>query len=179
MVRRSGRSRSRGRPERYEAPVETPKTPKAAKAAAKVEEPKKKLEFVEGDAVMARWPGSSLFFKAKVNLVREDDEEYDVEYENGTVYTIRAKDVFKVDSKVMKKAAGTRRSKSRGRGRSAGRQKKAAATPAKAADESADESSPVATEDKEEDKTDAKPKTAPKTPKVSKKVVETPYQSFC
>jgi len=174
MVRRSGRSRSRGRPERYEAPVETPKTPKAAKAAAKAEEPKKKLEFVEGDAVMARWPGSSLFFKAKVNLVREDDEEYDVEYENGTVYTIRAKDVFKVDSKVMKKAAGTRRSKSRGRGRSAGRQKKAAATPAKAADESADESSPVATEDKEEDKTDAKPKPAPKTPKVSKKVVETP-----
>ena len=47
------------------------------------------MQFGEGDAVMARWPGSSLFFKAKINFVRDDDNEYDVEYENGTVYTIK------------------------------------------------------------------------------------------
>ena len=82
MVRRSGRSRSRGRPDRFEsenyaekaAPAaKTPKTPKAKKG--KAEEEAKKLEFSVGDAVMARWPGSSLFFKAKVTLVREGDDE--------------------------------------------------------------------------------------------------------
>merc|ERR1711983_765909 len=110
-----------------------------AKAPKAAEEAKKGLEFSEGDAVMARWPGSSLFFKAKVTLVREGDDEYDVEYENGTVYTLRSKDVYKADSKVLKKAAGTRRSKSRGRGRSAGRQKKAKEAPV-ASEDSADES---------------------------------------
>jgi len=178
MVRRSGRSRSRGRPDRFEdvnyeknaakAAPKTPKTPKAKKAAKAAEEEPKGPEFVVGDAVMARWPGSSLFFKAKVTFVRDEDEEYDVEYENGTVYTIRAKDVYKADSKVLKKATGTRRSKSRGRGRSAAREKKAAKP---AADESsADEGAADA------DKTDSKPAPAPKTPRVSRsaKVVETP-----
>ena len=178
MVRRSGRSRSRGRPDRFEdvnyeknaakAAPKTPKTPKAKKAAKAAEEEPKGLEFVVGDAVMARWPGSSLFFKAKVTFVRDEDEEYDVEYENGTVYTIRAKDVYKADSKVLKKATGTRRSKSRGRGRSAAREKKDAKP---AADESsADEGAADA------DKTDSKPAPAPKTPRVSRsaKVVETP-----
>ena len=47
------------------------------------------MQFAEDESVMARWPGSSLFFKAKINFVREDDNEYDVEYENGTVYTIK------------------------------------------------------------------------------------------
>jgi hypothetical protein len=28
--------------------------------------------------------------QAKVTYVRDDDAEYDVEYENGTVYTIKA-----------------------------------------------------------------------------------------
>ena len=70
MVRRSGRSRSRGRTETYQAPVKTPK-PKAAKAPKVKDEPT--LEFGEGAAVMARWPGSSLFFKAKVTLAREDE----------------------------------------------------------------------------------------------------------
>jgi len=70
--------------------------------------------FKEGEEVMARWPGSSLFFKAKVSYVRPEDNEYDVEYENGTVYTIKAKDVYKQDSSVMKKT-GRGRSKSRGR----------------------------------------------------------------
>merc|ERR1739842_245562 len=98
----------------YKAPVPTPKAkvPKTPKA-----EPKPKLDFAEGAAVMARWPGSSLFFKAKVTLVREEEQEYDVEFENGTVYTLKGKDVYKADSKVMKKAPTRARSKSRGRGR--------------------------------------------------------------
>jgi len=166
MVRRSGRSRSRGRPDRFEsenyaekaAAPPAPKTPRAKKVK---EEESKKLEFSLGDAVMARWPGSSLFFKAKVTLVREGDDEYDVEYENGTVYTLRSKDVYKADSKVLKKAAGARRSKSRGRGRSAGRQKKVKEAPV-ASEDSADESAA--------DKTDSKPapkaEKAPKTPKA-------------
>lgn len=173
MVRRSGRSRSRGRPDKYEAVNYEKKSPQTktpkAKKGAKAEEPveKKKMEFAVDDAVMARWPGSSLFFKAKVTFVREDDEEYDVEYENGTVYTIRAKDVYKADAKVLKKATGTRRSKSRGRGRSAGRKKKEVETPVKAAlEESADEAEGDKTEKTE---TDApKPKAVPKTPKVAK-----------
>jgi hypothetical protein len=31
----------------------------------------------------------------QVNLVRADDEEYDVEYENGTVFTVPSKDVYR------------------------------------------------------------------------------------
>ena len=127
MPRRSTRSRSRGRPDRYQAgdaPVseEKPRAVKAVKAKAVKKEPvEKTMAFAEGDEVMARWPGSSLFFKAKVTMVRVEEDEYDVEYENGTVYTIRAKDVYKSSSKIMKKA-GSRRSKSRGR--SAAREKK-------------------------------------------------------
>merc|ERR1719384_1320541 len=113
---------------------------------------------------MARWPGSSLFFKAKVVLVREEDEEYDVEYENGTVYTVRAKDVYKADSKVLKKAAGARRSKSRGRGRSAGRQKKAAAEPAAGDDSAAEDTAAAAADTTDTSAAEEKPKPAPKTP---------------
>ena len=122
MVRRSGRSRSRGRPERYEAPVETPKTPKAAKAAAKAEEPKKKLDFVEGDAVMARWPGTALYFKSKVTYVRDDDNEYDVQFEDGTIYTLKAKEVKKMEAIPTAKKTPSR---SRSRGRSPSRKSKA------------------------------------------------------
>ena len=172
MPRRSARSRSRGRPDRYEEAAATPKPKKVAKPKAEAEPEEKKM-FGEGEAVMARWPGSSLFFKAKVVLVREEDEEYDVEYENGTVYTVRAKDVYKADSKVLKKAAGARRSKSRGRGRSAGRQKKAAAEPA-AGDESAAEDTAAAA-DTTDTAAEEKPKPAPKTPKTPKaKAVATP-----
>jgi len=116
MVRRSTRSRSRGRPERYQAgelPVSQEK-PKAKPEKKEVTPAPKKMAFAEGDEVMARWPGSSLYFKAKVTLVREEENDYDVEYENGIVYTIRAKDVYKASSKILKKA-GSRRSKSRGK----------------------------------------------------------------
>merc|ERR1719509_352448 len=57
---------------------------------------------------MGRWPGSNLYFKAKVVLLREEDNEYDVEFSNGTVFTLKAKDVYK----DMPKRG---RSKSRGR----------------------------------------------------------------
>jgi len=61
-----------------------------------------------GTEVMGRWPGSNLYFKAKVVLVRDEDNEYDVEFSNGTVFTLKAKDVYK----DMPKRG---RSKSRGR----------------------------------------------------------------
>ena len=68
----------------------TPKSPKSAKkvskAAASPETPKEgevitvyEMAFTEGDAVMAKWPGTNLFFKAKVTFVRDDDNEYDVQ----------------------------------------------------------------------------------------------------
>lgn len=69
----------------------------------------------EGADVMGRWPGSNLYFKAKVTLVREEENEYDVEFENGTVFTIKAKDVYR--EKVV-------RGRSKSRGRSQGRSKK-------------------------------------------------------
>lgn len=66
-----------------------------------------------------------------MTYVRDDDAEYDVEYENGTVYTIKAKDVYKQTSAVMKRADRAR-SKSRGRspGRAKGKTEVAADSPA-------------------------------------------------
>jgi protein-S-isoprenylcysteine O-methyltransferase Ste14 len=84
------------------------------------------MQYDEGAAVMAKWPGSSLFFKATVRYVRDDDNEYDVEYENGTVYTIKAKDVYSQESSVLKKTATSTRARSRSRGRSPGRGRAAA-----------------------------------------------------
>ena len=110
------RSASRGR-----ALAKTPKsTKKAAKTPAKV-----KMEFSEGDNVMARWPGTSLYFKAKVTFVREDDGEYDVQYEDGTIFTIKSKDVR---TGGTMSATATRKktpSRSRSRGRSPARKTKA------------------------------------------------------
>lgn len=186
MVRRSTRSRSRGRPDRYqagEAPAveEQPKTKVTKKKAEEKKE--KKMAFEEGNEVMARWPGSSLYFKAKVTLVRPDEDEYDVEYENGTVYTIRAKDVYKASSKIMKKA-GSRRSKSRSRARSQAKEKKPKADVSSEADLSAEEEAAKKPEDEadsavEEPKAVEEPAVvkAPK-PKVVKEVkAETPTRS--
>ena len=186
MVRRSTRSRSRGRPDRYqagEAPAveEQPKTKVTKKKAEEKKE--KKMAFEEGNEVMARWPGSSLYFKAKVTLVRPDEDEYDVEYENGTVYTIRAKDVYKASSKIMKKA-GSRRSKSRSRARSQAKEKKPKADVSSEADLSAEEEASKKPDDEadsavEEPKAVEEPAVvkAPK-PKVVKEVkAETPTRS--
>ncbi len=60
--------------------------------------------------------------QAKVTYVRDEDAEYDVEYENGTVYTIKAKDVYKQTSAVIKRAE---RQRSKSRGRSPARSKRA------------------------------------------------------
>ena len=37
------------------------------------------MAFTEGDAIMAKWPGTNLYFKAKVTFVRDEDNEYDVQ----------------------------------------------------------------------------------------------------
>ena len=58
-----------------------------------------------------------------MSYVRDEGAEYDVEYENGTVYTIKAKDVYKQTSAVLKRAE---RQRSKSRGRSPGRPKSAA-----------------------------------------------------
>jgi len=168
MPRRSTRSRSRGRPDRYQAPVSEEK-PKRVKAEKK-EPVEKTMAFGEGDEVMARWPGSSLYFKAKVTLVRVEEDEYDVEYENGTVYTIRAKDVYKATTKILKKA-NTRRSKSKSRGRST---RKAKSEVVSEAEVSADEVSVAKTED-EADAPVEEPKAAEEPAAVEEpKVVEEP-----
>merc|ERR1711892_994357 len=122
---------------------------------------------------MARWPGSSLFFKAKVTMVREEEDEYDVEYENGTVYTIRAKDVYKSASKIMKKATASRRSKSRGR--SAAREKKPKSAEPVEAEIPADEE-PAAKAEDQADGADEEPKVvkAPKVKAVKEIKAETP-----
>ena len=125
------RSVSRGRPAKAspkkatpkkaaKTPAKTPaaKTPAAAPAAA---EAKGKLDFSEGDKVMARWPGTSLYFKAKITYVRQDDGEYDVQYEDGTIFTIKAKEVRSPDSIAPRKATTPARGRSRSRGRSPSR----------------------------------------------------------
>merc|ERR1712051_394842 len=76
------------------------------------------MAFEEGDEVMAKWPGTALFFKSKVTYVRSDDNEYDIQFEDGTVYTLKAKEVRKT---VKVAASKTERRRSRSRGRSPAR----------------------------------------------------------
>ena len=82
--------------------------------------------------------------QAKVTYVRDEDSEYDVEYENGTVYTIKAKDVYKQTSAVLKRAE---RQRSKSRGRSPGRPARAAAAAVKKAVETPAESPAVQVSD--------------------------------
>jgi len=84
------------------------------------------MEFEEGASVMAKWPGTQLYFKSKVTYVREDDNEYDVQFEDGTVYTLKAKDV-----KMNVKKATAPKPRSRSRGRSPSRKAKATPSAAK------------------------------------------------
>ena len=123
MVRRSSRSRSRGRPDVYQAGEV--KTPERKKVASKKEKPapeEKKMGFEAGDTVMAKWPGSKLYYNAKIQIVRAESNEYDVEFENGIVFTVIAKEVYKQSSGSLRKAVTSRKSKSRAR--STGRGKK-------------------------------------------------------
>ena len=48
--------------------------------------------FKVGDEVMAKWPGSNLWFKSKILAVTED--EYKVRYTDGTEEEIPKKDVM-------------------------------------------------------------------------------------
>eukprot|EP00092_Neocalanus_flemingeri_P014603 GFUD01015753.1.p1 GENE.GFUD01015753.1~~GFUD01015753.1.p1 ORF type:complete len:889 (+),score=228.79 GFUD01015753.1:240-2906(+) len=123
MVRRSSRSRSRGRPDVYQAGEvkSPPKKKQTGPKTPKVEE--KKMIFEAGDSVMGRWPGSKLYYNAKVQLLRPDEDEYDLEFENGIVFTVAAKDVYKPSSGALRKAVTSRKSKSRAR--STGRGKRA------------------------------------------------------
>ena len=111
MASRSSRASRASRTSRSSnrAPVEEAPAPAAPKAAPK--SPSKML-FEEGDAVMSKWPGTQLFFKTKVTYVRDDDNEYDVQFEDGTIYTLKAKDVKK---SVIPATKTPKRSRSRGR----------------------------------------------------------------
>ena len=115
---RTPRSKSRGAAAEKKAPA------KKAAAAAPAAPPAAatKMDFEEGDAVMARWPGTALYFKSKVTYVRDDDNEYDVQFEDGTIYTLKAKEVKKMEAIPTAKKTPSR---SRSRGRSPSRKSKA------------------------------------------------------
>ena len=91
-----------------------------------------------------------LHFQAKVTFVRDDDNEYDVQYEDGTVFTLKAKEVKAVDKVVSKtdRRKASSPSRSRSRGRSPGRPKATPsakkATPAAAAPRSTSRGRPTA-----------------------------------
>ena len=112
MVRRNSRSRSRGREEGYQSDEATTVRPfkkmKKGKSRPAKSPRKAVLNYKEGEEVMARWPGSKLYYKARIQLVRPEEGEYDVEYENGVVFTLTARDVYKQGSSAKKSA---RRSK--------------------------------------------------------------------
>ena len=69
-----------------------------------------------------------MFFKAKISFVRDDDNEYDVTFEDGTVFTLKAKDVKR---EIKPRETKGTPSRSRSRGRSPARKPKSApASPA-------------------------------------------------
>ena len=57
----------------------TPKGKRAAPAEKEEIVTVYEMAFTEGDKIMAKWPGTNLYFKAKVRYVRDDDNEYDVQ----------------------------------------------------------------------------------------------------
>eukprot|EP00096_Caligus_rogercresseyi_P002972 TRINITY_DN1541_c0_g1_i2.p1 TRINITY_DN1541_c0_g1~~TRINITY_DN1541_c0_g1_i2.p1 ORF type:complete len:718 (+),score=189.24 TRINITY_DN1541_c0_g1_i2:171-2324(+) len=76
-------------------------------------EPEFEMDFDEGSKVLARWPGTNLYYKAVVTYVRDDDNEYDVKYEDGTIFTIKARDVTKPNSFKRRTSRGRSKSKTR------------------------------------------------------------------
>jgi len=46
------------------------------------------LKFAVDDAVMTKYPGTSLFYPSKVVYVRPEDREYDILFENGKTFTL-------------------------------------------------------------------------------------------
>ena len=79
----------------------------------------------------------------QIQLVRAEDNEYDVEYENGSVFTIPAKDTYKQNSVSFRKAIHSTRSKSKSRARSKGRAQRTKKKVDLGDESSADESLPV------------------------------------
>ena len=118
---RTPRSKSKGRGAAAEKKAPAKKAAAAAPAAPAAPAATK-MDFEEGDAVMARWPGTALYFKSKVTYVRDDDNEYDVQFEDGTIYTLKAKEVKKMEAIPTAKKTPSR---SRSRGRSPSRKSKA------------------------------------------------------
>ena len=117
MVRRNSRSRSRGREAGYQSgqseeasagTVRPFKEVKRGRGRAAKSPKKAALNYKEGEEVMARWPGSKLYYNARIQLVRAEEAEYDVEYENGVVFTVTARDVYKQGGSAKK---SSRRSK--------------------------------------------------------------------
>jgi len=114
-ARASRRSSSRSRAASRSS-VAAPAEPAApAKKASQAAAPAPAPMFEEGDEVMSKWPGTALFFKSKVTYVREEDNEYDVQFENGTIYTLKARDVKKNVVATAKTPKPRSRSRSRGR----------------------------------------------------------------
>ncbi|XP_039260378.2 delta(14)-sterol reductase TM7SF2-like [Styela clava] len=68
------------------------------------------MRFKEGDKVMARWPGSSLYFHATIKKINEDDDSAEVLYEDGTEMDIPL-------NYLANESAFRRKSKSPSRGR--------------------------------------------------------------
>ena len=75
-------------------------------------------DYIDYNICISSFTGTALFFKSKVTYVRADDNEYDIQFEDGTVYTLKAKEVRKT---VKVAASKTERRRSRSRGRSPAR----------------------------------------------------------
>ena len=56
------------------------------------------------------WNICLILILCQIQLVRAEDNEYDVEYENGSVFTIPAKDTYKQNSVSFRKAIHSTRS---------------------------------------------------------------------
>jgi len=99
MARSKSRSRSVGRGEDGYVSDDTvrpfKRVKKKGKASAKSPKKVQPMLYKEGDVLWARWPGSRLYYNATVQLVRPDQGEYDVMYENGVVFTITPRDIYK------------------------------------------------------------------------------------
>ena len=89
------------------------------------------------------WNILLILILCQIQLVRAEDNEYDVEYENGSVFTIPAKDTYKQNSVSFRKAIHSTRSKAKSRARSKGRAQRTKKKVDLGDESSADESLPV------------------------------------
>ncbi|XP_069464805.1 delta(14)-sterol reductase LBR [Ambystoma mexicanum] len=82
-------------------------------------------KYADGELVMGRWPGSSLFYEVKVVSLNGPSHLYTVEYKDGTTLQLKESDLKKISVfKTKKKGSASSspsRSGSRSRSRSPGR----------------------------------------------------------